>query len=183
MEVTLSGSLLKLTFAYDKATVERVKTISGATWDKDAKAWFVPIAALPTLEDLFGHTASFDYAAFVAYDEARRRAAGQLHKLLRNSGATFSVDANVRVHVAGECVSPLVQEVVAERSQWIAPFVDVASAKKEPRREWELTDVTRADELLAKSIAGAVAAEERKKQHQRQRWQQKPKQPGLFEGK
>lgn len=107
--------------------VRRIKTIPGAAFDGEEKVWHVPATTLYTTLSLFTQ-ATVAYECFQAADAARMRAAAQFAALLARSGARLEIDASGVVCAVGECVSPLVNELVAERSDVLRGFA-VAQAQ------------------------------------------------------
>lgn len=161
-----NSTAFSVQIAYSETATGHLRAIPGATWDKDAKHWIVPITQLGRLRECFPGM-EIPEAVTQAEAQAQRRWAEQHIALLRRNGATFSVDAHGIVHVTGECVSPLVGDVVRERSAWIVPVLgETAIAQPEPYRSPE--QPTRNDELLAKSIANAVKNKARQEQIARQ---------------
>ena len=122
MIITVTGSTLKLTFAYDKRTVEAVKTIPGSTFDSDAKTWHVPALYLSRCETLFVH-ASIDYDCYRAEAAAQARWAEQNVRIFERSGATFRVTEDDVVVVEGDCISPVTAQMFRERSAWVVPYL------------------------------------------------------------
>ena len=51
--VKLDGNVLRISFSYDPATVEKVKEIPGRAWNQNAKCWTVPLAQLSVVQKTF----------------------------------------------------------------------------------------------------------------------------------
>lgn len=178
MDITTDGTRLRLSFAYDRRIVERVRQIPGATFDDSDKCWYAPAAQLARCEALFPR-AHYDYACWAAEAAAHRRWAEQHIAMLTHSGATFSVTEDDVVLVAGDCVSPLVAEVIRDRSAWVLPYLPVASAKTGAQGASERATVepTHFDRVLAAGIANAVQAEAEKRSYA-----QRPRRRGAVQG-
>ena len=62
----LTPDTLRVAFRYDAGTVEQIKRIDGATWNKAGKYWTLPLNALDKLIKVFGDDLAVDAEAFLA---------------------------------------------------------------------------------------------------------------------
>lgn len=156
--------------------VRRIKTIPGATFDGEEKVWYVPVTALYTTLSLFPK-ATVAYDCFQAADAARSRAAAQLAALLARNGAELRFDASGAVCAVGECVSPLVAELVAARSDVLWAYVGALQpAISEPPAQGtvEVTDADRKFQPILTGIKAAYATEQAQQERGAKR-RRKPK--------
>lgn len=184
MQIQLSTpTLLKITWPYysnevEAGILERLSTVPGI--EGRGRCYWCPVIQLERLMDLFWR-ASFDYAAMQVSD----RAAGRCYDALVRMGAQLTIDAQGVVCAAGSNISPLVQSLIAERSQALKPFV--LEAQNQPRRaqpERLIGPLTPDDAKWETWLNGvhnaAKKEEERKERYQMpRRRSSKPEQKGL----
>ena len=75
-------------FAFDAAKKDAVAAMIGATWDKPATRWSLPVARLGDVVKLFWPDVTIDYAVLVARDEQLRR----MFRQYRAAGVAFSIE-------------------------------------------------------------------------------------------
>lgn len=121
--------------AYDATTttelMRRLNTVPGI--EGRGRRYYAPMIQLARLMELFWR-ASFDYRAMAAADLVARI----FYTSSVRMGIEFAIDASGAVCALGENVSPVVEQLVADRSHALKPLLIEAQAlpKQEPvRRE------------------------------------------------
>lgn len=102
--------------------VRRLKTISGATFDRAEKCWWIPLAQGARLLEQFPR-ASYSVDAMWAATDAESDRARRFYESLRLMGIRLHIEGEVIVAV-GEGVSPLLQELVTERAPALRMLVE-----------------------------------------------------------
>ena len=158
---------LRVSFPYSTASVDAIKTVSGATWDKAAKVWLVPVAKLDALLRVFGDDCA-------VAPEAAMAAAPTLP--VEHFAATCAA-AGVSLRIEGERVqghggawTPLLQAEIDARAVqlrrlleggWQAPHAAPPPAAPEPA---SFDQIAHLDRVIAKGEQNALANEARKQE-------------------
>lgn len=147
--------------------VNRLKSITGATFDKTNRRWTVPARQADRLYAAFPE-AAYDYDAICAVVAAERRHTQIFAENLIALGVKLEVDAGQIVAV-GDGVSPLLQRLVNERSvallEWLQsqPETPPSSSPHKPAPpEHASPDELHRAGLLAAGMRNAARARERK---------------------
>lgn len=111
--------------------IRRLKLINGAEFDRAEKCWWVPATQGDKLMDAFPR-ASFDVDAIWLCTDAAAGRAVAFYDALVALGVKFEIAANGAISAVGEGVSPLIQQLVAERATALLPLVTRDLGK--PRR-------------------------------------------------
>lgn len=160
MHITLHDArTIRLEFPYSPAAVARVKALPGTTWDKDAKAWYAPLAALRRIVDAFPG-ATVERACIDARLALWRRWVRQHNAC----GVWFALDVDgVTVVPTGPGVSPAFADWTAARSEILAQFLgdQVEPPQRHTPATWE-AEPSHGDRLLHAGIQNAAKAEDRK---------------------
>jgi hypothetical protein len=157
MDITLaSGSptLLRITWEpYDPKTEaaihERLQTVPGI--NGAGRHWYCPAIQMERLMVLFPR-ASFQYAAYCAADKAAR----DFFESLRSTGVKLVIDGD-KVKATGDNVSPLVAQLVDDRSPALLSFVQLEMDRAAHKQQAPVP-ATAMDEkldLLGKGILNA----------------------------
>lgn len=132
MKVELSSpTLLKISWplydsAIDSEIRQRLATVPGVEVGRGRCCW-APAIQLWRLAELFPK-ASFDYAAMQAAD----RTGQTFYNSMVSMGVIFRIDPMLGVCVASEGCSPVIEQLVAERSHALKPFVEEAMKHSVP---------------------------------------------------
>lgn len=149
---------LALSFAYNPATVARVKAL-GAQWDKERKEWHLPLSRLRRVADEFPG-AQVEAECVAARLDLWRRWIAQHNAW--GIWFAYADDGHTVVPVSDEGeLSPCFVAHVAERSAVLSQFLgdQVFPAAPPPVRTVEPTE---GDRLLMRSIQNAARNEERR---------------------
>lgn len=175
MRITLAGpTAIRLDFPFNAETKDFVKALPGSNWDKDVKAWTVPLFHLGRIVARYARIVEIDYDVLVARDDLWRRWVEQYNAC----GVRFEM-AGGAVVAQGAGVSPEFQKHVAARSALIAPWLgcQVASRPVITPLQPSFLEPSQADGLLMRSIKSAAKREEKKaalvERVKAQRWQSK----------
>jgi hypothetical protein len=57
--ITVEGDMLRVTFPYDAAIIDRLRTVPGRRWDVNKRAWLVPKLRWKTLKEVLGDIHSY----------------------------------------------------------------------------------------------------------------------------
>lgn len=123
MNITLSGNLLRIEWPMYQSEIDqeirrRLATVPAIEAGRGRVAW-APVIQLQRLMTLFPKS-SIDYRAMQESDAVARR----FYDSLIQMGIELGFDASRGVYVvAGANVSPLLEQLVAERSHALKPFV------------------------------------------------------------
>jgi hypothetical protein len=134
MNITLTNpTTARITWpSYDFATeaeiARRLKTVPGMTGT--GQRWYVSVIQVARLMELFPR-ASFDYAAIRASDGLARTFCQSMALM----GVELSIDDSGAVCAAGENVTPVLCNLVAERAHALKPLVAAGLGKPKPRRQ------------------------------------------------
>lgn len=126
MQITLgTRTHLKITWPLYDAAIEsqireRLATVPGIEAGHGRIAW-APVIQLARLTEIFPK-ASLDYAAI----QESSRVAHTFWDSMVLLGIIFRIDASGAVYVDQESNSPVIEQLVAERSHAIKPFVEEA---------------------------------------------------------
>lgn len=138
MNITLIDNQLKITWPrYPKPIhdeiLARLKTVSGAEFDRAGKCWWIPIAQADRIVELFPK-ASFSVGALWVAMDAQEGRAQYFHASLMQLGVTLRVEDTGQVVAFGDNVSPLIQTLIDERADALRPLVMAYGAgKSRPR--------------------------------------------------
>lgn len=175
MRVTLAGpTTIRLVFPYSPGAVAFVKALPGAEWDKEVKAWTVPLCHLGRIVARYARIVEIDYDVLAARDDLWRRWVQQHNAC----GVRFDLVGGVVV-AQGDGVSPEFQKHVVARSALIAPWLgsQVVSRPVITPLQPSFLEPSQADGLLMRSIKSAAKREEKKaalvERVKAQRWQSK----------
>lgn len=117
---------------YDRPThdeiIRRLKTISGAEFDKDGACWWVPLAQADRMIELFPK-ASFDYDVICHAEAAKTGRIQAFFAMLVHFNVKLEINASGAICAVGESVSPLIQELVDERADALRPLILAAKGK------------------------------------------------------
>jgi hypothetical protein len=146
---------LRVSFGYDAALVDAIKTIEGATFDRPSKTWRLPLRKLDKLLAVVGDVAAVAPEVFLAASpvlpvEHFANTCAMGHVVLTVVGD--------KVQGSGGAWTPVLQAEIDKRasqlrrllaSGWQPYTPDPVLAPPEPRPVEELTHVTAVDVLIA----------------------------------
>lgn len=185
--LTTDESALRVSFAYDAALVERIKTIPSATWVKAGRYWALPVTALDKLIREFGDNLAIHPDVYMAASDTTPVMC--FAETLRQAGITLT-DVDGRLVGSGGCycADPW-QRLIDERADALRQLVPVTVVTKPialPKVEVDLSKLTEIDRTLARGWDGLVERERKKaetiERRKAQWWQRKPEQPALIDG-
>jgi hypothetical protein len=170
---------------YDKSTeaviLERLKTVPNI--EGAGRRWYAPAIQLERLMVLFPK-AEFQYAAMCAADKAAR----DFFDSLIGTGVKLVLD-NGTVHAVGDNVSPLIDQLVADRSPALVSLVELDVQRQALKPQVQPVEpvvgpLTRDESLvesMGKGILNAQKRDEELKRYQYggRRRKAQPKQGGL----
>jgi hypothetical protein len=127
MQIERMNSQLRVTWPrYPKPTheeiIRRLKSISGAAYDREHRCWWVPLAQGDKLMAQFPK-ASYSVDAIWTCTDAEAQRATVFYESLVSLGVTFEVAASGAVCAVGEGVSPFLQQLVQERAPALRALV------------------------------------------------------------
>lgn len=170
MNITIDNAQFRCEFRYHAEIIARLKLIPGATWDKVAKAWFVPLQQGDRLLRTFPK-ASFSYDALCACWDAEMARTRIFAAGLARLGVQLAIDAHGAVCAVGEGVSPELQRIVSERSDDLRAWVDVAMPVVEvtetDMRRGVPVEVTHGDRLIHAGMQNAANREAEQRERAR----------------
>ncbi len=156
---------LRINFPYDPAAVDAIKTVAGATWDKVAKVWYVPVSKLDGVLRIFGDDAAVAPEVFMA--AAPKLLVEHFAETCAAAGVALRVEGE-RVIGSGGCWTLVLQAEIDKRaaplrrlleSGWQAPMSVPPPVAPVPA---SLDRITRMDHVLAKGETNARHNEARK---------------------
>lgn len=170
MNITIEDGHFRCEFRYSKQLVERIKQVSGATWDKEARCWFVPLQQGDKLIETFPK-ASYSYEALCACWDAEKRRTATFADNLARWGIQLVIDDSGAIVAVGDNVSPLLQDMVRERSEalraWVCielPVVELDDSDVQQTATAEKVEVTKGDRLLWAGMQNAAKREAEQRQ-------------------
>lgn len=160
-----------LTRAEHDRAVTAVRAISGAVYDAEEKLWRVPVRQADRLYEALPD-ASYSYDAICAAVDAAATRIDRFMRNLRALGVRFDLRAG-RVLALGDNVSPLVQQLVAERNTaalaWLSEHPAEPAAAPAPAPQPLLDgEAVRQAALLAQSLRNAAKNQQRNQQRDQQ---------------
>jgi hypothetical protein len=108
--------------------VNRLKTISGAEFDKLRLCWWVPVAQGAKLLELFPK-ASYSVDAICAAVDAESERGRWFYESLRLMGIELRIVESGAIVATGEGVSALIQTLIDERTAALLPLVQQAGSR------------------------------------------------------
>lgn len=172
MNITVENNALRLTFAYHAEIVARCKLIGGATWDKEQRCWYVPLQQADKVARMFPK-AAYDFDAIGAVLDAEKQRTATFAAGLIRMGVRLRIDASGAVCAVGDGVSPVLADMVAQRSDDLRAWVDIAMpvvtvtdddvARNATPREKQ-SHVTKGDRLIHAGMQNAAKREAEKAQ-------------------
>lgn len=139
MVVTLRDSkTMACAFPYALGTVARIKTLPDRRFDKDTKAWLVPVRDFERVLTLFPD-ASIDVPVWAAVYPSNEMLMGKALTFCRNLTAmgVSLVHAGANIVAVGEIATPVLQAEVDKRAEWIGRLMargHVFTAVERPKR-------------------------------------------------
>jgi hypothetical protein len=108
----LDPNTLRVSFPYSAAAVDAIKQVDGATWDKAAKIWRVPVAKLDAVLRAFPDAAAAPEVFLAAPPVLPIQ---HFAEMCAAAGVTLTVQGE-RVHGAGGCWTPILQAEIDARA-------------------------------------------------------------------
>ena len=173
---------LRVSFPWSQAAVDAIKSIGGATFDKDSKTWRAPVAKLDAILRIFGDDAAV--APEVAMSAAPKLPVQNFAETCAAAGVTLRVEGQ-RVTGSGGCWTPVLQAEIDKRapqlrrlieSGWQPPQSAPAPVAPQPAT---LDKITHLDYVLAEGERNAIANEARKQaqaERRRRGWRRQTEQ-------
>ena len=181
---------LRVSFGYDAALVEAIKTIEGATFDRPSKTWRLPLRKLDKLLAVVGAVAAVAPEVFLAASPTLP--VEHFANTCTMGHVTLAVVGD-RVQGSGGAWTPVLQAEIDKRAaalRWLLasgwqPYTpDPVLAPPEPRPVEELTHVTAVDVLIATHESNWRKREDQKEgakaEAKRRRFQRTLGQMGLY---
>lgn len=123
MQILTHADGLHVRFGYSAATVARIKGARcNATWDKERRAWIVPLAQADRLMEAFPE-ASFDYSAICAAADAAEGREQAFYASMIQLGVKLRIDASGAVYGAHEAMTDVLQAEIAKRSDGLRHYM------------------------------------------------------------
>lgn len=170
MNITIEDGQFRCEFRYHAEINARLKLIDGATWDKEARCWFVPLQQGDKLIETFPK-ASYSYEALCACWDAEKRRTATFADNLARWGIQLVIDDSGAIVAVGDNVSPLLQDMVRERSEalraWVGielPVVELDDSDVQQTATAEKVEVTKGDRLLWAGMQNAAKREAEQRQ-------------------
>lgn len=164
-EITRHGSRLCVDAPYHPEIVNRLRQCGGE-FDKATKFWWVDAAQGDKLLDLLPK-ASYSYDALCACWDAQEARIVNFAQSLIRMGVQLVLDGCGSVVAVGEAVSPLLQQLVAERSDDLREWVDIAQpVVTVTDADVAQVEVTRGDRLIHAGMQNAAKREQGQREMQ-----------------
>ena len=173
---------LRVSFPWSQAAVDAIKSIGGATFDKDSKTWRAPVAKLDAILRIFGDDAAV--APEVAMSAAPKLPVEHFAETCAAAGVSLRIEG-ARVVGSGGCWTPVLQAEIDKRapqlrrlieSGWQPPQSAPAPVAPQPAT---LDKITHLDYVLAEGERNAIANEARKQaqaERRRRGWRRQTEQ-------
>jgi hypothetical protein len=182
------AATLRISTPYSAESVAAIKTVGGATWDKAARVWLVPAAALDKVLRIFGDDCAVAPEVFMAASPTLP--IEHFAETCAQAGVSLHIDG-ARVVGSGGCWTPILQAEINARavqlrrllqSGWQPKCPAPAPLAPEPA---SYDRITHMDRVLAAGERNARANVQRAEGYRadalRRRYQGKAEQARLFE--
>ena len=173
---------LRVSFPWSQAAVDAIKSIGGATFDKDSKTWRAPVAKLDAILRIFGDDAAV--APEVAMSAAPKLPVQNFAETCAAAGVSLRIEG-ARVVGSGGCWTPVLQAEIDKRAVQLRRLIESGwqpPATISPPPPPAVTDyslITHLDYVLAAGERNAIANEARKQaqaERRRRGWRRQTEQ-------